>query len=282
MAPFDELYIPLSDGYSAYARCWEPTKSIGGVLYLHGIQSHCGWYEASAQRLCGAGFTVLQPDRRGSGRNPVARGDAESPRQLLDDAFRYLAALARKTGASKNHVVGVSWGGKLAAAMHATDSSGIRSLTLVTPGLFPVVDVPAVDKMRIGWSMISSPHRRFDIPLNDPALFTSDPTWIEWLKHDELQLHQATAQFFLASRRLDRTAQKLPSAAPVPLHVFLADHERIIDNAKTRQFIREINWPSVRITAYEEARHTLEFEPACDRYFDDLVHALLDMNDAPP
>jgi alpha-beta hydrolase superfamily lysophospholipase len=280
MVDFEEIHIPLADGYSAYARYWAPQSRQGSVLYLHGIQSHCGWYETSAERMWRAGFAVLQPDRRGSGRNTVARGDADSPRQLLDDAFRYMDALAQRTGESRHHLVGVSWGGKLAAAMHATDARSIRSLTLVTPGLFPIVDVAAIDKMRIGWSMISSPHRSFDIPLNDPKLFTSNPTWIEWLEHDDRQLHQATASFFLASRRMDRTAQRLPLAPPVPLHVFLAEQESIIDNERTRHFFRQFNWPQVRITAYDTARHTLEFEPNCEDFFDDLIKALTEMHDA--
>jgi alpha-beta hydrolase superfamily lysophospholipase len=241
------------------------------VLYLHGIQSHCGWYEQSAERLRQAGLAVLQPDRRGSGRNRRARGDADGPRQLIQDARCYLGELARRTGYDRNHVVGVSWGGKLAAALHVTDPSGIASLALVTPGLFPIVDVSPMDKLRIGWSMVSDRCRLFDIPLNDPELFTSDPTWIEWLRHDELQLHQATAGFFLASRRMDRTAHRLPGARAVPLNVFLAEDERIIDNALTRAFIRDLPWPEVTLTTYTGVRHTLEFDAKAEEYFDDLA-----------
>ena len=275
MSRFDEIHIPLSDGYSAYARYRAPEHPIGGILYLHGIQSHCGWYDESARRLHEAGFAVLQPDRRGAGRNAHRRGHAESPRQLIDDALRCLDELGRRTREACSHVLGISWGGKLAAAMHATNSTGIRSLTLVTPGLFPIVDVSPVDKLRIGWAMVSDPHRYFDIPLNDPELFTANPNRIEWLRGDELQLHQATAGFFLASRRMDRIARRLLTAPPVPLNVFLAEDERIIDNAKTRHFVRELNWPCAQITTYQNARHTLEFEQHNDRYFNDLVNWLL-------
>ena len=51
MSDYDERNITLPDGYSAYARYWPVREPAGAVLYLHGIQSHCGWYEESARRL---------------------------------------------------------------------------------------------------------------------------------------------------------------------------------------------------------------------------------------
>lgn len=276
MAAFEDITTRLPDGYEAYARLWMPTGPChGGVLYLHGIQSHCGWYEASARAMWAAGLAVLQPDRRGSGRNQQQRGHAESPQQLIDDALAGLDVISEHCGHERIHVLGVSWGGKLAAAMHAHDPSRTRSLTLVTPGLFPVIDVSASEKFRIGWSMVSNPRRHFDIPLNDPALFTADPKWVEYLENDPLQIHQATAGFFLASRRMDKAVRQLPSTEAVPLHLMLAGDERIVDNETTRQFVREMNWPHRLITTYHESRHTLEMGPDRERYLQDVVRWLM-------
>ena len=52
---------------------------------------------------------------------------------------------------------------------------------------------------------------------------------------------------------------------------FLAARYRIIDNPKTRAFIRRLSWPVREITEYEHAYHTLEFEPDPEPYFADLV-----------
>ncbi|MCP4593546.1 MAG: alpha/beta hydrolase [bacterium] len=277
MSTYEEITVRLPDGYPASARLWSPEgRATGGVLYLHGIQSHAGWYDASAQALCDAGMAVLQPDRRGSGRNASERGHADSPQQLIDDALACLEVIAEHAGQPRVHVLGVSWGGKLAAAMHVHQPARTRSLTLVTPGLFPVVDVSAAEKFRIGWSMVSNPERLFDIPLNDPRLFTADPQWIRFLENDSLQLHQATAGFFLASRRMDRTARRLPDAPAVPLHLLLAADERIVDNEATRAFIREMSWPHRVVTCFDNSRHTLEMGPDRDSYLEDLVRWLSD------
>ncbi len=271
MADFEELTIPLPGGYGAYARYWPVQRPGAAVLYLHGIQSHCGWYEASARRLQQAGFAVLQPDRRGSGRNQHNRGHAESHRQLVEDGLACGRHLLEATRLKQLHLVGISWGGKLTCAMMVANPEPIKSLSLVCPGLFPRVNVSSAEKFKIGLSMIGNRDRYFDIPLNDAHLFTSQPQWIDFLEHDELSLHQVTASFFLATRRLDTVIRDLPKCKPLPVHLMVAGEDQIIDATKTVEYVRRLNWPRTCITHYPDARHTLEFEAVCEDYRNDLV-----------
>ncbi len=271
MPSFEETSITLDDGYDAYARYWPQPGCREAVLHLHGIQSHASWYELTAKALNDAGYAVLQPDRRGSGKNSQARGHADSSQQLIDDGLRYAQRLAEVSGTDRIHLVGVSWGGKLAAAMHVTDPNRFVSIALIAPGIYPIISVSNAEKFRIGFSMISEPTRSYDIPLNDPELFTDQPEYIEYLKSDAIQLHQATAGFYLASRRMDKTVAKITKAPPVPLHMFLAGEERIIDNERSRELIRSLNWPNTRISTYENSRHTLEFGLQRDEFLRDLV-----------
>ncbi len=282
MAGFEEYSLLLPDDYPAVVRYWPVEKPRGAVLVLHGIQSHFGWYERSAERLQQAGYCVLQPDRRGSGHNPIARGHADSPRQLISDGFCCADELLDRSGLSRFHLAGISWGGKLAAAMYVEQPVLIRSLTLVCPGLFPRIDVGAMEKLRIGFSMLGDRGRLFDIPLNDPELFTSQPQWIRFLREDPLTLHQATASFFLVSRRMDSVVRHLPKSPPIPLYLFLADEDRIIDSPATAQYVRNLNWPAARITSYPQSRHTLEFEPIADQFCSDWITWLKSISESAP
>ena len=276
MDDYEELTVTLPDGYRAYARCRMPTEPCGAVLYLHGIQSHCDWYDASAQRLARAGYAVLQVDRRGCGRNSQDRGHADSAEQLIDDTLAARDELLRRFGCDEYHMVGVSWGGKLAAASHVTDAQGVLSLSLVTPGLFPRVTVSDAEKAEIGMAMLYAPRRLFDIPLNDPKLFTASPRWQEFFRNDTGTLRQCTAGFYLASRRMDRIVANLPNAPPTSLHLVLAGDEQIIDNDKTSGFIHSLGWTHSKISVYPRARHSLEFETEAEEYFDALISFISD------
>jgi len=272
MVPFESLRIRLSDRYESYARWWQPVRPRGAVLYLHGIQSHGLWFEASARRLAEAGFAVLLPDRRGSGRNDADRGHLPSAKRLLADLSDCINEIHVRTGFTRVHIVGVSWGGKLALALLGYLPGRVASLALVAPGLYPKVDLPFYQKIKVAWSIINRSSALFPIPLQDAELFTVNPDRQVFILNDSLALHHVTSGFLRASRRLDRIAHCAARAAePCPLRLFLAEHDRIIDNRKTRDFVRGLDWPERDIVEYQGAHHTLEFEPDPEPFLRDLV-----------
>ncbi len=271
MAAFEEITLTLPDGYRAYGRYFAPTSLCGAVLYHHGIQSHCGWYEHSARRLRDAGFAVLQMDRRGSGKNMEQRGHAESAQQLVADAQTARNELLRRTGLPEYHVVGVSWGGRLAVSAYVDEPGGVKSLSLVTPGLFPLVGVDKDTAAEIGYAMIYEQERYFEIPLSRAELFCQNQSWQGWFDSDDLTLREATAGFYLASRRMDKIIAKLGACPEVPLHLFTAGDERIVDNAKTVEFIRNLGWENCKFSNYPGLRHQLEVEGDAEIYYRDLV-----------
>lgn len=268
---YEEIELTLPDGYPAYGRFWPASEPRGAVLYHHGIQSHCGWYGGSASGLAAAGFSVLQVDRRGCGRNEGGRGHAESADQLIADAHAARDELIRRTQSTSFHVVGVSWGGKLAVAAFVDDPAGVRSLTLAAPGMFPLVGATGGEMAKIGIAMLYEPERLFDIPLDDPVFFSAEPRWQAFVACDPLTLRQCTAGFYLASRRMDRLVAKLAASQPLPMHLILSGNDRIIDNEKTLRFAEELQWPDVTITRYEGSRHSFEFDADPSGYFRDLV-----------
>ena len=89
-------------------------------------------------------------------------------------------------------------------------------------------------------------------------------------------MRQATAAFFIASRRLDSLASRVRHRADgPPLRLFLAGQDRIIDNARTREFVRQLSWPDRQIMEYPNAHHTLEFEPDPEPFLADLVAGMV-------
>lgn len=264
--------VALSDGYRAAARWWRPAEPRGAVLYFHGIQSHGGWYEQSGGLLAEHGLAVLMPDRRGSGMNRQRRGHVESVERCLADARESLSTLLEKTGFPSAHVVGLSWGGKLAVVLADSTPRQVASLTLVAPGLFPRIDLTAAEKFRVGVAMVNDRRRLFDIPLNSPHYFTANPERIRFLDNDACMLRQVSASFLLTSRRLDRRVRRFAQSSwRGGLHLMLAGRDKIIDNERTRTWLRSLPMPDQRVTEYHEAEHTIEFEPDPRQFLDDLA-----------
>lgn len=252
----------MSDGYELRGRFWPPRSSgTDVVLYLHGIQSHGGWFEWSGSLLAESGAGVLLADRRGSGLNGAARGDVPCAERWLQDIDECAAWAGREFGATRFPLVGVSWGGKLAAAWKAGHPDVAGPLLLVAPGFFPAVDLSTFAKIGVGLALWAGGRWRFDIPLNDPALFTDNPAGREFIRSDPMRLQCVTARFLWHSRRLDKSVRRLGSGAfGQSAALFLAGQERIIRNAITELWVRSI-CGAVRVCRFANAAHTLEFEP---------------------
>ena len=238
---------------------------------LHGIQSHSGWYVGSAEHLAQAGVSVVAPDRRGSGMNTQARGDAPNHRVLLEDVRRTVIQAHQLFPGRPVHLVGISWGGKLAAAFALRYRHMLRSLILITPGLYPQVDLRLLDKLAVLFQRFWEPGRLFPIPLCDPRLFTANPDRVHYIAEDPLSLHRATARFLMVSRLLDVLVQRQSPTLRLPVLLFLAGQDRIVDNLKLRRFFEALPGPYTRLVVYPGAHHTLEFEPDPRTFFEELV-----------
>jgi alpha-beta hydrolase superfamily lysophospholipase len=265
------------DGYRWHYRHYPPPGAARAhVVCLHGIQSHAGWYEYSCTRLSRAGYAVDFLDRRGSGMNRQDRGDAPSFRRLLDDLVEFLRPRRKTTGNGLPvFLLGISWGGKLAAALPRRHPGLVDAIGLLCPGLFARIKPPLGQRLRIFFSRLVRPRRLFPIPLDDPELFTATPHWQQFIRDDPLALRRATARFLVESFRLDRYVRKASrEAGEVPLLLLLAGQDRIIDNARTRHFVERFPAADKTIIEYPGAHHTLEFEPDPDRFINDLLNWL--------
>ena len=258
----------MSDGYALRGRLWPPTRSADvGCLYVHGIQSHGGWFAWSASLISQSGCPVLLADRRGSGLNPRARGDTPSAERWLEDLDELATWLERAYGVRRLALTGVSWGAKPAVAWALRRRERVARLLLVAPGLFPAVGYGLGARVRVGVSALTDGTRTFRIPLDDVALFTANPEGRRFIAEDDLKLTRATARFFYHSRRLDkRLARARRRSLPRPVTLVLAERDRIVRNRPTCAWLRRLTGGACDGQLFEGAEHTIEFERDVTRF----------------
>ena len=275
-----------SDGYELHFRYWQPVHCRGIVVALHGIQSHSGWYEYSSNAMCQAGFAVYFADRRGSGLNTVDRGHADHGLRLINDV-RQLIDIARNEHNLSSHdtehepvtqprskltLMGISWGGKIAAAIAALYPKEINALALLYPGLTPRISPNRWQLLRLNLARhFDIRHKSVPIPLGDPALFTSTQHWQEAIKSDPLALHCVTSGFLNSGRDLDSFVHQHSSAITHSTLLMLAGRDTIINNQSTRRLVAQFGVRRLLTILYPNARHTLEFEPDRSQFVADLV-----------
>jgi len=270
--------LRLSDGYLTSVYIHEPSGHTSGkpVVYLHGIQSHPGWFGGSAARLAQGGHAVYQVTRRGSGCNDLERGHAASAQQLIDDVWAACLMARQHADCQQVHLLGVSWGGKLAScfALDPRRSARLASVTMVAPGIVPKVDLPLAEKLRVASSLILKSGRRFDIPLNDVALFTGNEVLRLYLRQDRHRLKTATARLLYASYCLDRMLRKAPMGClKLPTTLILATQDEIINNVATKDMVTALAGGPLVVRRLVGS-HTLDFEADTREFHKTLVEAI--------
>ena len=154
----------------------------------------------------------------------------------------------------------------------------VDALALLYPGLKAQVRPGWWSRVRLGLAeRLDIRDKLVEIPLQDPALFTGDPDWQQFIRDDPLALREVTSGFLLANLELDRRIDHAVTEIACPLLLMLSGGDRIIDNPATRELFDEFVSPRKRLFEYPEADHTLEFEPGRDGFVDDLVEWLGDV-----
>lgn len=270
-----------SDGYELRYRHWPTDQQLprAMIVGVHGIQSHSGWYAYSCSRLAEAGYDTYFLDRRGSGLNSERRGFAVHEDRLVNDVAQFLSGLRyeqqRRGIPCPIVLMGVSWGGKLAATVGCRRPDLLDSLALLYPGICPKFQPSLWQRYKL-WMAVQKDWGRFHIPipLNEPELFTDEPRWQEYIRQDQLALREVTVSFMAANLRMSKyLRQHLPEIAK-PILLMQSGRDQIIDNAATNRLFAKLTQAEITRIEYPEARHTLEFEPKPDMFIDDLLEWL--------
>ena len=262
-------FYEAAGGRRLAVRDWDARETCRArVVFLHGVTSHGGWYSRSCDHLGRAGYEVHFLDRRGSGLNREQPGDVDRWQTWLDDVSLYLEQVR---GAQPVVLSGISWGGKLAAAVARREPGLMQGLALICPGLYSPHEPGLVKRLALAASATARMQQRHvRIPFRRADFFTDTLAWREFVARDPLTLRDITWRFAREDRRLTRYARQGAPLLHLPLLMMLAGRDCIINNRRTVAFFRRTAAGKRTLIEYPNAAHTLEFEPHPLPYFDDL------------
>ena len=165
-------------------------------------------------------------------------------------------------------LVGLSWGGKLALAYGLTHPDDVDGLVLITPGIRALVDVDVFTKVGIFVSSWLQPTTPFATPI-EPEMFTRTPRFLAYVEDDPLRLKFVSARFLIENRRLDGYIDREMPQLRLPVQLFLAGQDSIIDNAGVHKVLRR-GQAALDVRVYEDQTHSIQFD-APHRLVRDMV-----------
>ena len=91
-------------------------------------------------------------------------------------------------------------------------------------------------------------------------MFTTTPRFLRFIQQDPLRLTHATARFFLETRKLDNHVDELMPGNRLPVQVFLAGEDRIIDNEGVLRVLQSGVQGELEVVVYEDQTHSVQFD----------------------
>ena len=264
-------FLAAADGARLPYRCFpaaDGSEPRAGVVHLHGIQSHGGWYVDTARELARHGFTVLLTDRRGSGGSAGPRGHFHRRTQLVADVRAFVELARREAPGRPVILVGGCWGVRPAVAAARLMQDELAGLALVCPAVKVKIDLTPGEKAKVLLGTVLRPRARVRVPLT-PEMFTCNPRWVEFIRTDPLALREVTARFYFETARFDLEIAR-ERGLRLPMLLLRSGDDPIVDGEAVDRWFARMPSDRKETVVYPDFGHIPDFEEERQRYWDDL------------
>jgi alpha-beta hydrolase superfamily lysophospholipase len=270
---YNRLTTPARDGISLIVHEWAPAKPAAGtpvVLFLHGIAMHGEPYGAIAAGFTTRGVAFIAPDLRGHGRSEGPRGEMPPAHVLRADIGAVLALVNKRFPGAPVVLMGESMGGLLAADYAWRGEGRLAGLALLAPAfaLHPAqVKLGEVGHVLTGRVPIATDRKL------KPS--SRDEGFVRARKADKLALAEVKLSYLTALAVLQAEWPRAASELKLPLFVGVAGKDVVIDANTARKVHDSAGSASKTWQRWDDAYHTLSWDPATAQSIEDVVKWVL-------
>lgn len=259
------LSISSPDGGTIAARSWGmPQDCKFGVVLVHGLGAHSGWFEAFARLLKVKQGFCLAYDQRGFGR----RQDESftSYTQWIDDLNTVFDYGQAQIGDRPLFLVGNSMGAVVALA--AVSFLSPAGLVLLSPGLDGHPSTFSLNyKLQAILKAFFFPNKEVSIPYGfDRAC--REPRVVDWLESDPAKRNRVPAYMLLELLKLTKMVARERLNITLPVLMMTAGHEFIVNSQVNESFFAGLKTTRKQHIHFSEAWHDLMFDPLVDEVAD--------------
>jgi acylglycerol lipase len=242
------------DNLGLYYNYWPAKNDAPCAVYLHGLESHMGWFFNLAEYLNSSGINVYAFDRRGSGLNRDSCKNFCSS-YILSDLKAFLDIVKEEHPDSKVFLIGLCLGGKIAVSFIYSYPDHINGLILISPSLKTKLRFSPISIL----SILFRPNSLLKIPIED-KMFTSNEKYLKHVKKDAMRLHYIPAHHLLEVAKMDRFVKGARRTMHIPVLMMLAGHDDVIDTKSVKRWYEKLPSEDKTIKVYKDFHHILTFE----------------------
>lgn len=220
-----------------YFRCGVPTGSP--VIIVHGFLEHAMNYFQLADAICEHKHLVYGLDLRGHGKSGGIRGHVDQFSEFIDDLDAFIDHVLHNSSHKKVTLLGHSMGGLITTYVATLRPQSIEKLVLLSPCFgFPTPYKKIIAKP-VGKLATYVPRLMIPGLLNVSDL-THDNEMRTHIALDPLRQTKASIRFLYEFYQATRRSNYLGDQVKMPIHIFQAGDDRIVDRKKVTRFFSRI------------------------------------------
>lgn len=253
------------DGLKLNYKNWVAPGNGPCVIYLHGLESHMGWFANLAEYLNNEGMNVYAFDRRGSGSNKENCSNFRA-RYLTNDLKIFVDLVRKEHPARPIFLIGLCLGGKIAVSFFASYPDSVDGLILISPSLKNKLRFKLPEKL----SMLFNPSRPLKIPIED-RMFTANRYFLDYIGKDPSRLRLIPGGRLLEIAKMDATLARATKNIRIPVLLMLAGIDEIIDTTLTEAWLGSVSSKDKTLKVYDGLHHILTFEEKAGPVMQDIA-----------
>ncbi|NNE70201.1 MAG: alpha/beta hydrolase [Rhodothermales bacterium] len=266
--PGSDLYIEYLDN---------PDTPRGVVVVVHGYAEHSGRYHALAERILGAGFSVVLYDHRGFGKSPGRPAYVDRISGLVDDLARVVSITQRRCPGLPLILFGHSMGG-LVSVLYCLGAQAETSVSPKSPPIHGLILSSALLRtqeaaflQRIA-TVIGAIAPRLPTVSMDRSAISRDPAVVAEAEADPLNYHgripaRTGAEFVRGMKRVWKDAHKFD----LPLLIIHGTADRLTDPSGSRDLYTSVSSNHKQLSLFEGAYHETFHDADRERVMEGII-----------
>lgn len=253
-------------GLKLFYRVWEPKRSTGSIILVHGVAEHTGRYQHVADFFAAMGLTVYAPDHRGHGKSEGPRSHVDRWGDYLHD-LDLMVAVASETG--KPIMLGHSMGGLITFRYALAYPEKLRAVILSSPWFGTQAKVSKVELALAPLLSRLVPMLRMP-PKLAAADVCRDPAVVAAYAADPLIEVKFTTRWAVEGLGAIAASHQEAGTFNLPVLFLQAEADRLVDPASTRAVFDRLRSDRKTYKMYPAMYHEILNDPAKDQVFADI------------
>ena len=239
-----------------FGRSWRPEGQPARALVViaHGVNSHSGYYEWTAQQLTAAGFVVYAIDHRGRGQSEGERFYVETVDHYVEDLATFIRLAKQREPGLDTFLLGHSAGGVISCVYTLEHQSEIKGL--ICESFAFQVYAPDIALAVVKGVSHLAPHLHvLKLPIAD---FSRDPAVVAAMQADPLIAGEVQPTITVAAlvRADERLKQEFPRIT-LPVLILHGTADKVTKPSGSQLFYATTGSSDKTLKLYEGHAHDL-------------------------